>query len=157
MRDFALAISGVLVGGLITLGGTFLQAKLSADKEGKAELRTKLELLLQAHHADLGCHMYFLSDGEYPTRCDEGQFGWRAMALSNIYFPDLTPALAAFNDASAKGRAARQQCDIDHPQSPRTVAHTKCVQQVLKSTTVSAEVGEIAVEASKQATRLRLE
>ena len=155
MRDFALAVSGVLVGGLMTLGGTVLQAQLAAQKETKAELRGKLELLVQSRYADYGCHIAYLREGKNPTRCDEGQFGWKAHSLAGLYFPGLIGALSNFDTAMAKGKIARKQCDIDFPAGRQQLESLKCVKEVLSKFTVSKEIGEVAGAISGEAARLR--
>lgn len=158
MRDFAIAVSGVLVGGLITLGSNIVLSNITTKKETKAELRNKIEALHQYHLADLGCHLEFLQSGKETVRCTEGQFNIKAHSLSTIYFPiELTNALSRFNEASSKGKIARLECDIRFPQQSQAIERLQCSIEVLNKFKVAAESGEVSVEVFKQAQRLRSE
>ncbi len=158
MRDFALAISGVLIGGLITLGANVVLSNITTKKEARAELRGKLETLYQQHLADRGCHLNFLQNGKETDRCAEGQFHEKADSLANIYFPiELSNTLSRFSTASQKGKLARLECDIKFPSQSQTEVKLKCSIEVLTKFKVHKESADIAYEVNQQAQRLRSE
>jgi hypothetical protein len=158
MSDFAKTIIGVIVGGFITLGANVFLWNITAQKEAKAELRGKLETLNQNHLADLICYSLFLRDGKETDRCEEGQYGLKALGLANIYFPrELSEALYRFAASRDAGKSARLECNIKHSSQSQYSEQLKCAIGVASKFKVTAadEAGNIAAVINKQAKSFR--
>ena len=158
MSDFVKTILGVIVGGLITLGANVFLSNLTTQKEARAELRGKLETLNQNHLADFGCYSRFIRDGKETDRCEEGQFGLKALGLANIYFPlELAEALNRFGSVRDAGMAARLECNLKYSSQSQYVEQLKCATSLISKFRVANEAGNIAAAINKQAKSLRSE
>ena len=152
MRDFALAISGVVVGGLITLGGTVLQAKLAAAKEARMELRGKLERLVEIHYSHRSCHLAFMASGTENKGCEEDSHANKGVALATIYFPELELSLQRYGLKAVNARTARFECDAHHALPAKEAELHACVEAI---STISKEFVDVLREITRQAVRLR--
>ena len=152
MRDFALAISGVLVGGLMTLGGTVLQAKLAAAAEARVELRGKLELLLQVHESNFSCHTEFMASGELSNDCVADRHANRAISLAQIYFPDLVDSLRTYSRATLKAGTARSECATAHSGRTDSARLDACIEAISDG---AKEMVEVVAQVDRQAMKLR--
>jgi len=153
MRDFVLALSGSVVGGLLALTGAFMQARLAAEKDARAELRGKLELLMEKHYADAQCNLEYLELGTERADCSQTQLGWKALTLANLYFPEMIEPLDKYGDIVTARQVARQFCDNNFPdKGPK---RADCVRDALRKHKTDAQEGAIAAAAYKISLSLR--
>jgi hypothetical protein len=91
-------------------------------------------------------------------RCEEGQFGLKALGLANIYFPmELAEALNRFGNARDAGMIARLECNVKYPTQSQYIEQLGCARGVISKFKVIDEAGNFAAAINKQAKLLRSE
>lgn len=113
MNDFIKALAGTLLGAAIALFGTYYSTNRAANKEYKAELRQKLELLMAGAVRSNKCFDIFVIERVEPKDCVEQEPLWRAITLTELYFPELRMELIEFQKELLDGKVELVACELD--------------------------------------------
>lgn len=111
MNDFAKAIAGTLVGASIALFGTWYSTNRTAERDYRTELRQKIEALMAGAVRSNKCFDTLVLSGSEPKDCEEQEPLWKAITLTELYFPEMKPELTAFQEELLNAKVALLTCE----------------------------------------------
>lgn len=115
MTEFQKALAGTILGATIALIGTLYATNRNAEKEYNSEMRQKLESVVAGAVRSNKCFDLWVTEGREPKDCVEQEPLWKAISLTELYFPELKEALVAFQRELLMGKVELERCEIMAP------------------------------------------
>lgn len=132
----------------MALAGTYLQASLTQEKEIASERRTKLEQILESVQMMDYCRLEYTRNAENNPECMKTRPNDKAVAISALYFPELSKSFSNVNKAIAKNREAVSHCA--NSSAPDIEKFRQCVNPFIHDDQIANAIAEFTVEALKQ-------
>lgn len=128
MTEFQKAIAGTVLGAVIALTGTLYSINRTVEKEFNTEMRQKVELVIAGAVRSNKCFDLWVTEGQEPKDCVEQEPLWKAISLTELYFPELKEPLLAFQSELLAGKVELERCEIvaKKPTMKQIVARNDC-------------------------------
>lgn len=124
MKEFQKAIAGTVLGAAIALAGTLYSINRTVEKDYNTEMRQKIEQVLAGAVRSNKCFDLWVAEGREPKDCIEQEPLWKAISLTELYFPELKESLLAFQSELLAGKVELERCE--------RVAEKPTMKQMLK-------------------------
>lgn len=157
MHEFIKAISGTVLGAAIALSGTVYTTTKMAEKERKADLRNRLEMLISGAVRSDRCYQIFVLNKEEPKDCEEQEPLWKAITLSELYFYELKPEMIEFHRTLLEGKAELHGCRplINRKEKDGKLDWDECALRAYETYDTSSRLAAIFEKAKPIMERLR--
>ncbi|MBS0353724.1 MAG: hypothetical protein JSR83_07455 [Proteobacteria bacterium] len=144
-KDLLVPLASVLLGSVMTLAGTYMQAEMTAKKEATAQRQVKLEQLLESVQMMDYCRLEYTRNAEMHPECRKTRPNDKALALSVLYFPELTKSFGILNEAVSRNRESVSRCRSMG--SPESDEFRRCVEPFVGDKIVAHAIGDFTAAA----------
>lgn len=111
MTEFQKAIAGTVLGAVIALTGTLYSIYRTVEKDYNTEMRQKIEQVISGAVRSNKCFDLWVTEGREPKDCIEQEPLWKAISLTELYFPEIKESLLEFQSELLAGKVELERCE----------------------------------------------